>query len=842
MQPKVVRNFSNSSADRTPVQVFCRVRPMQSEKDLTCIEIKSSTTVAFKPPPMSVGYRLNVNKETHYVFKHVFPGNSTQREVFTTVAEPLVEDLIRGKDGLLFTYGVTGSGKTFTMTGNTKDRGIMPRCLDALFKTISGYQSKKFVFKPDRLNGFEVQSEADAMLERQHEMNSRFTKPRRQDSDPEIASQASNNTKILDGVDEDNMYAVFITYIEIYNNSVYDLLEEGSIQRTLQSKIIREDSVRNMYVHGVTEIEVKSFEEAIEVFQTGQKRKRMGHTILNAESSRSHSVFTIRLVQAPTDMNGENVLQGRNMINVSQLSLVDLAGSERTNRTKNSGQRLREAGNINNSLMTLRSCLEYLRENQLTGVKRKVPYRDSKITHLFKKYFEGEGQVNMIVCVNPRAEDCDETVCVLKFAEMSQEVQTTKSTPAKFDSGLTPGRRKANKIFKVIENDLDTPRIRKIDLNLNSGLIYSLGSKFPEYSLNIQDGENLFLELMQHLRQRIDKRAVLVKDFNARCEDFRNRLLHVEKENISLKTELSSSNAMLNQERGQLNAIKSKAIVYENSLDELNRKMHEREELIKSLQKQLNQKQCLLNQKEIERERQKKKYTTKIAMETDKMHRKLESKLREQENKQLEAMRMKDEKLRLVSNILNADNLDGLPQIGRSASFENLTTPKTATAVESTNQVLYTPRVHRGVPVANARHRRSRSAGDKWLEHRAKNPVPLDTILQPYLKNRKSVTKLTDVKDVANQKTSKYCLISQEADTDGELETKLYKGNVIPTCGGGAQVIFNDVECLKQVSPNTSPNRKRPSATIAPSDVPMQDVASKCTVSIEGHSSKRPKV
>lgn len=188
------------------------------------------------------------------------------------------------------------------------------------------------------------------------------------------------------------------------------MLYQSLFFRTLQSKIIREDSVRNMYVHGVTEIEVKSFEEAIEVFQTGQKRKRMGHTILNAESSRSHSVFTIRLVQAPTDMNGENVLQGRNMINVSQLSLVDLAGSERTNRTKNSGQRLREAGNINNSLMTLRSCLEYLRENQLTGVKRKVPYRDSKITHLFKKYFEGEGQVNMIVCVNPRAEDCDETV------------------------------------------------------------------------------------------------------------------------------------------------------------------------------------------------------------------------------------------------------------------------------------------------------------------------------------------------------------------------------------------------------------------------------------------------
>ena len=117
------------------------------------------------------------------------------------------------------------------------------------------------------------------------------------------------------------------------------------------------------------------------------------------------------------------------------MSLVDLAGSERTNRTKNTGQRLREAGtylssvntiivlcilkksnqlfhlgNINNSLMTLRSCLEILRENQIQGTSKMVPYRDSKLTHLFKNYFDGEGQVRMIVCVNPRAQDFDETI------------------------------------------------------------------------------------------------------------------------------------------------------------------------------------------------------------------------------------------------------------------------------------------------------------------------------------------------------------------------------------------------------------------------------------------------
>lgn len=98
-----------------------------------------------------------------------------QKEIFKTVALPLVESLIQGRNGLLFTYGVTGSGKTYTMTGKPQDGGIMPRCLDVIFNTIANYQTKKFVFKPDKLNGFNVQSEADAMLERQQELNAGLT-------------------------------------------------------------------------------------------------------------------------------------------------------------------------------------------------------------------------------------------------------------------------------------------------------------------------------------------------------------------------------------------------------------------------------------------------------------------------------------------------------------------------------------------------------------------------------------------------------------------------------------------------------------------------------------------
>lgn len=183
----------------------------------------------------------------------------------------------------------------------------------------------------------------------------------------------------------------------------------------LQPKILREDWSHNMYVNGVVEVEVKSAEEAFELFNVGQKRKRMAHTVMNSESSRSHSIFTIRLVQGLFDSKGEHLSASNDALVVAQLSLVDLAGSERCSRTQTTGQRLKEAGAINNSLMSLRTCLEILRENQLHGANKIVPYRESRLTHLFKNYFDGEGKVEMMVCVNPSATDYDETLASYHF-------------------------------------------------------------------------------------------------------------------------------------------------------------------------------------------------------------------------------------------------------------------------------------------------------------------------------------------------------------------------------------------------------------------------------------------
>lgn len=159
----------NNDTPKEPVKVFCRLRPMVHPNDVSCMKIVSNTSLIITPPE-SITNSRPANKIIQTCFSHVFPPDSSQREVFDVVALPLVENLIDGKNSLLFTYGVTGSGKTYTMSGNVHDTGIMPRSLDVIFNSIANCQVKKYIFKPDKLNGFDVQNENDALLDRQNEL------------------------------------------------------------------------------------------------------------------------------------------------------------------------------------------------------------------------------------------------------------------------------------------------------------------------------------------------------------------------------------------------------------------------------------------------------------------------------------------------------------------------------------------------------------------------------------------------------------------------------------------------------------------------------------------------
>ncbi|CAG2057009.1 unnamed protein product [Timema podura] len=604
-----------------------------------------------------------------------------------------------------------------------------------------------------------------------------------------------------------------------------------------------------MYVHGVTEVEVKSTNEAFQAFYKGQKRKRMAHTALNAESSRSHSVFTVRLVQAPLDCRGEAVVQDKRAICISQLSLVDLAGSERTNRTKNTGQRLREASNINNSLLTLRLCLETLRENQLQGTEKMVPYRESKMTHLFKNYFDGDGQVEMIVCVNPSVDDFDENVHVLKFAEMTQEVQVSRAAPLRVDLGLDlpKGRRNAYKnledLRREIENEIVEP-------NMNQP-IYSLSGPFPCLEL-MNPNDSTIMDLTHFLELRIQRRQAMQEEIKKLEEEHIKRLMEADRdlvllkqENSLVKQELISTNLSLENEQRKNVILENRLVEKDNLVACLQRQMNEQEKLLRSQELELQEKNIKIKQKAVEKEYVKQRCNDKIAAEKEKLSKEMETRVKEHQEQLQSQLRKDNEKLRVVKRILSDENgayiLPHATSSCPSSARPELSQVQPGAGVEHNvvpSQFL-TPHVRKhGIMT---RHRRSRSAGnskDMWLDHRPGIPASLPTVMQPQMKKRKSITKLTDAKDVTGSKASKYCLMTQEQDSAGELETRLYKADVVPTSGGGAQVIFNDLETLKQRSP-LSPGANKRSAEEGM--VEHSERHARCHISLEGHS-KRPRV
>ncbi|KAM9766219.1 kinesin-like protein KIF23 isoform 2-T2 [Menidia menidia] len=911
-----------SSIEKDPVGVYCRIRPLGTEDEECCIEMISSSTIQLHAPDGLKANRNGEYKETQYSFKKVFGINTTQMELFEDVAKPLVEDLIHCKNGLLFTYGVTGSGKTFTMTGSPGEGGLLPRSLDMLFNSIGPFQAKRFVLKPDDKNGIEIQGQVDALLERQ-KRDSQQSVPKtpssRQKADPEFADMISPSEACKsESIDEDCSYSVFVSYIEIYNNYIYDLLEDAPFDpirpKPPQSKILREDQNHNMYVAGCTEVEVKSTEEAFEIFWKGQKKRRIANTQLNRESSRSHSVFTVKLAQAPLDADGDHILQDKNQVNVSQLCLVDLAGSERTSRTRAEGSRLREAGNINQSLMTLRTCMEVLRENQMCGTNKMVPYRDSKVTHLFKNYFDGEGKVRMIVCVNPKADDYEETMLVMRFAEMTQEVEVARPVDRPIYS-LPAGRRHRNQAFR----DELSRRLEERggpsnadDPALLEQLIESL-PPLPHCELLDPADDQTLPRLIEVLERRHRIRQMMTEQFNQTANHLQTMLQRFDSQ-LSAKdtfvhdqqSKLSEKEKVIVSQKTEIERLEKKSKTLEYKIDILQKTTDMYEQDKRSLQQELETREQRLHKELSDRRRMEQRMQgmvtdTKLKWEKE-CERRVNAKQLELQNK----LWVKDEKLKQLKAIVTESSggvpsdrpqkperpsrekdrnmaqkrsasPSPLPDMSHTPSHLNPFTiravqdpsPSSPSSSSSSSSSSYpsvascisewehkfpvdsvshpgTPQVRtrtpapghssvgrrrgqrwapdaeapaatlvyrldleagtRTAPPVRPTHRRSRSAGgDKWVDHKPPSNLDLDTVMQPIVPN---AIKVSTPNEKALSKCHKYVLRHQELASDGEIETKLIKGNVFKTRGGGQAVQFTDIETLKQECP-TAPSRKR---------------------------------
>ncbi|XP_057340953.1 osmotic avoidance abnormal protein 3-like [Microplitis mediator] len=207
----------------------------------------------------------------------------------------------------------------------------------------------------------------------------------------------------------DTRYLALLSYLEIYNERLRDLLQDNLVDGALQ---LKEDPQRGTYVAGgLREVTVKDAAECAKLVEQGDRRRVAAFTKMNASSSRSHAVLTISLeALAMGENNGKQ--GGDGAVRRGQLHLVDLAGSERQARTGATGDRLKEAASINLSLSALGNVISAL----AAGNGRHVPYRDSKLTRLLRDSLGGNARTLMIACISPADVDAEETLSTLRYA------------------------------------------------------------------------------------------------------------------------------------------------------------------------------------------------------------------------------------------------------------------------------------------------------------------------------------------------------------------------------------------------------------------------------------------
>ncbi|CAO3589107.1 unnamed protein product [Absidia cylindrospora] len=351
------------------IKVVVRCRPLNSRElkrgATPLIEMKGDQTIISKPLDARTGKEAEDHKsftfdKSYWSADKDDPSYADQQTVYNDMGEDLLNHAFDGYNCCIFAYGQTGSGKSYSMMGYGEDIGIIPRTCEELFNRID------------------------------HNTDSSIT------------------------------FAAEVSYIEIYNEKVRDLLNpknKGNLK-------VREHPSTGPYVEDLSRLVVRSFDDINHLMDEGNKARTVAATNMNETSSRSHAVFTVFLTQKRLDD-----LTKLETEKVARISLVDLAGSERANSTGATGARLKEGANINRSLTTLGKVIAGLAEQSNSdsrkGNKKSkdnfIPYRDSVLTWLLKDSLGGNSKTAMIAAISPA--DYDETLSTLRYADQAKKIK-----------------------------------------------------------------------------------------------------------------------------------------------------------------------------------------------------------------------------------------------------------------------------------------------------------------------------------------------------------------------------------------------------------------------------------
>uniref|UniRef100_A0A8C1J287 Kinesin family member 13Bb n=1 Tax=Cyprinus carpio TaxID=7962 RepID=A0A8C1J287_CYPCA len=355
-----------------------------------------------------------------------------QDVVFQCLGESLLDSAFQGYNACIFAYGQTGSGKSYTMMGTAEQPGLIPRLCSSLFQRT-------------------VQEQR-----------------------------------------EGESFTVEVSYMEIYNEKVRDLLDPKGSRQALR---VREHKVLGPYVDGLSRLAVTSYKDIESLMSEGNKSRTVAATNMNEESSRSHAVFNIILTHTLRDLK-----TGTSGEKVSKLSLVDLAGSERADKTGAGGERLKEGSNINRSLTTLGLVISALAEQGAGKNKSKfVPYRDSVLTWLLKDSLGGNSRTAMVAAVSPAADNYDETLSTLRYADRAKSIVN----------------------HAVVNEDPNARIIRELREEvekLRSQLTEAESMKAPELKDRLEESEKLIQEMTVSWEEKLRKTEEIAQERQKQLE------------------------------------------------------------------------------------------------------------------------------------------------------------------------------------------------------------------------------------------------------------------------------------------------------------------------------------
>ena len=372
--------MSNDQPGSENIKCIVRCRPLNDkEKGLgtKCITISADSKVVI------VESKTDKLANGKYAMDRVFPEDVTQDEVFLEIGEPILQSFLGGYNCTIFCYGQTGAGKTHTMMGP----------LDQLYETSSP------------LHGL-IPRIINYIFNDKDKVNNIIT-----GGNTEKCKNIKINTKIC--------------VMELYQESIIDLLCKNDPKDFKNEKNdkgselkIKEDPKKGMYVQGITEVEVKNAKEAKDLILTGLKSRHVAATEMNAESSRSHLLFSIYVTTSFANPRGGAVSK------TSRLHLIDLAGSERQKKTKAQGERIKEACMINKSLSTLGNVINALVENY-DGKNKYIPFRDSKLTYFLKDSLGGNSKTTIVANISTSLIQMNETISTLKFVQRAKMIKNS---------------------------------------------------------------------------------------------------------------------------------------------------------------------------------------------------------------------------------------------------------------------------------------------------------------------------------------------------------------------------------------------------------------------------------